>query len=502
MKRRPTHHQTDASRRRLWNHKGGNIALITAFVMIPLTFAMGMAFDYTLSRSRQDQLDGMADAAVLGAVTPTEMGQPWATAAAQATSLFNGQAAGLSGAGSVVPVITGGDTSSGATVTRTVTLTYTAKSQNVFASLLGMPALTISGTSTSTSATAPNIDFYLMLDTSPSMEIAATTAGMTTMVANTQDQSDSGTTDGCEFGCHQSNPGDLASFKNSSGGQIQCTTSGAYADGTTFNTSSKFPTTGRDNYDLTRCLGVTLRIDLLNAAAQNLMTSATATEAIYNSTYRMALYETDFNQSTAAGDLSLFALQSRTSNLTLAKTQAATLGALEVYENNLLTSTDNNNDMDTTLDSDIVSMNALMPAPGHGTNNPGDTPQEVLFIVTDALNDEGPSRQYPPMDWNGVNCAAVKARGIRIAVLYTQYIPMTAPTDWYETNVVPTLPSGLPPVLATTAPSTPVGTDPMALAAQQCASPGLYYEVTTNGDISTALNTLFQEAVTTARLSH
>jgi hypothetical protein len=106
------------------------------------------------------------------------------------------------------------------------------------------------------------------------------------------------------------------------------------------------------------------------------------------------------------------------------------------------------------------------------------------------------------MDWNGVNCAAVKARGIRIAVLYTQYIPMTAPTDWYETNVVPTLPSGLPPVLATTAPSTPVGTDPMALAAQQCASPGLYYEVTTNGDISTALNTLFQEAVTTARLSH
>ena len=42
----------------------------------------------------------------------------------------------------------------------------------------------------------------------------------------------------------------------------------------------------------------------------------------------------------------------------------------------------------------------------------------------------------------------------------------------------------------------------MALAAQQCASPGLYYEVTTNGDVSAALNTLFQEAIATARLLH
>ena len=159
--------------RRLWKHKGGNIAIITALVMIPLTFALGMAFDYTLSRSRQDQLDGIADAAALGAVTPTEMGQSWTTAAAQSKTLFNGQAALVSGANTVVPTITGADTSSGATVTRTVTITYAGQSQNVFATLLGMPSLTIGGTSTATSTTAPNIDFYLMLDTSPSMEIAA-----------------------------------------------------------------------------------------------------------------------------------------------------------------------------------------------------------------------------------------------------------------------------------------------------------------------------------------
>ena len=41
----------------------------------------------------------------------------------------------------------------------------------------------------------------------------------------------------------------------------------------------------------------------------------------------------------------------------------------------------------------------------------------------------------------------------------------------------------------------------MALAAQQCASTGLYSEITTDGDISGALQALFLRAVSTARLT-
>jgi hypothetical protein len=214
----------------------------------------------------------------------------------------------------------------------------------------------------------------------------------------------------------------------------------------------------------------------------------------------MALYETDVNQSNSANDLNLYTLQSLTSNLTLAKTQAATITALEMYNNNHLVSGDSNGDMDTYLDADLASMNvtSIMPNPGNGTNNAGDSPQEVLFIVTDGLNDV-PNRQYNPIDWNGTNCTAIKNRGIRIAVLYTTYEPVDE--SWYLGTVVPYLTSnfsGLPPDLPST---TTVGSDPMALAAQQCASPGLYYQVSTNGDISAALQTLFQEAVATARLS-
>jgi hypothetical protein len=36
---------------------------------------------------------------------------------------------------------------------------------------------------------------------------------------------------------------------------------------------------------------------------------------------------------------------------------------------------------------------------------------------------------------------------------------------------------------------------------QACASPGLYFEVQSGGDISSAMTALFQQAVATARLT-
>ncbi len=103
-----------------------------------------------------------------------------------ATNMFNAEAANISGATVSAPTIT--LTNSG--LVRTVTVSYTATSTNtfpnVFAMLTKSPATTwpISGSSTATSYSAPNINFYLLLDNSPSMDIAATTAGINTMVAN------------------------------------------------------------------------------------------------------------------------------------------------------------------------------------------------------------------------------------------------------------------------------------------------------------------------------
>ena len=41
-------------------------------------------------------------------------------------------------------------------------------------------------------------------------------------------------------------------------------------------------------------------------------------------------------------------------------------------------------------------MNTIMPNPGKGTNVAGDTPQEVLFFVTDGVEDESTSSCSQP----------------------------------------------------------------------------------------------------------
>ena len=337
-------------------------------------------------------------------------------------------------------------------------------------------------------ATAPNVNLYVVVDTSPSMEIAATSGGMASLKAATRNNEG-----GCALGCHERHPSE-GDFQAAGGDPISCTASGTYADGTSFNAGSKFPVTGRDNDDLSRCLGVALRIDLVRDAVQGLVKTAADTEKTDNAAYRMALFETDFNQPDPADDLKLYTLQPMTGDLSpggAADTSARAIAALEMYWNNAIVKDDYNFDMDTYLDADIASMNRLMPAPGNGANSPGATPREVLLIVTDGLNDQTPRRTYSPMDWSGANCSAIKKRGVRIAVLYTTYVPLND-DPWYRTQVAPALPKGLPPGLA---PSTPVGADPMALAAQQCASPGLYEQVNTDGDISAAMQVLFRRSV-------
>jgi Flp pilus assembly protein TadG len=506
--------KTGAKPPRLWRNKRGNIAIITAVMMIPLTFALGMAYDFTMAESRQDQLNGMADVATLGGVTPTMMAKSYATAQSFSSNLLASQVATVNGVSNFTPDWTsggGGDNASGTSVSRKMVVAYTAGSQNVFAKLLGMDTFPLHGGSTATSSTAPNIDFYLMLDTSPSMEIAATTAGMKTLSDDTGYTSDPN----CTFGCHQTNAAPLTSCTNAAShtdpatgnktthcqyvtpasARVPCTVAGTYLDKTPFTTSNTFPLTGRDYYDLSRCTGVTLRIDLVNSAAQNLMDTAKTTETNFNATYRMALYETDVSPAQPSAG-TVYTLQALTTDLTTAKNQAALVGALPMCDNNHYVCADGNQDMDTYLDSNLTNMNTIMPTPGQGTNNKGDSPQEVLFIVTDALNDQGPSRAYPPIDWSGTKCSAIKARGIRIAVLYTQYISGSG-GSWYNSNVGPSLPKGLPAGLPV---GTPNAGDPMALAAQQCASPGLYYMVSTDGDISTALSQLFLTAVSSARL--
>jgi len=428
--------------RRFVGDRKGNVAIIFALALIPMIFLTGMAFDFTRAAQKQVLLDAAADAAALAAVNATMMAQSDANAILAAQNIFNAQASRVQGltysANNLsVSVID-------QALTRTATVSYTAASNNVFAGVLNQTTWPIKGTSTATATVAPNIDFYLLLDNSPSMNIAATTAGINLMVSNTPTQG------GCAFACHESHPS--ADNLGNPGGE--------------------------DNYTLAQNLGVVTRIQNMASAVQQLTSTAMATEASSNASYRMAIYT--FNNSGTS------TIQTLTSSMTMASTAAGNIDVLEVYDNNCLTISNCNNDEDTDFNSAMSNINDAMPAPGTGAST--STPQEVLFIVSDGVDDKNSSSCSQPLDGSRCQqpfdttwCTTVKNRGIRIAVLYTVYLPL--PTNsWYNTWISPFQ-------------------SQIATNMQNCASPGLYSSITTNGDISAAMQNLFSQAVSTAHLS-
>lgn len=419
----------------------GNISMIFALLMIPVMFATGMGIDYTSAARKRTQLNAAAAAAALAAVTPAMMSSSDATASAAAKNLFNAQVGGIQGLNFNANNLTVTIIDSG--LNRTVVVCYSASSQNAFASIIGQSTFPLKNCTTAAAGNAPNINFYLLLDSSPSMAIAATTDGINTMVANTSSQG------GCAFACHESNPS---------------------AD----NLGNPH---GEDNYALAQSLGVTLRIDMIRTAAENLMSTAQTTAKSNNASYQAAIYTFDINFNT---------IQTLTSNLSSASTQAANITMLEVYQNNCLTqqqvqNNTCNSDTDTNTDNALSSINSVMPNPGGGTNAKGDSPGEVLFLVTDGVEDEMVNGNRVQQLMTTTECTTIKNRGIRIAVLYLNYLPL--PTNsWYMTYISPFQPN--------------IGAN-----LQSCASPGLYTQVNSDSDISTALQALFLQAVSTARLT-
>jgi hypothetical protein len=350
---------------------------------------------------------------------------------------FNGQMATLSDVAY--------NPASGVTVTiadsgsaRTAAVNYTAQITNIFGGLIGMPTMRATGHSQASNAGgSPNVDFYLMVDTSPSMAVPATTAGITAMIAATKNSA----VGSCAFACHESNPkGDGLSA---------------------------------DLYSVAKGLNLTLQIDQVKSAVSSLISTAMNTQAKNNATYRMAINTFDYYFNTVAA---------LSSNLTTVQTESANIQLLEVYDWFYVTKTLYNDDGDTNWDSAISSMNTLMPAPGKGTKASGDTPQEALVIITDGVNDSYVGNNRTESLMSTTTCTTIKSRGIKIAVIYTEYLPVPYNSQASDiSSFQPDIGSNL----------------------QSCASPGLYFEVGVDGgDPATALMSAFSQLTSSTTTAH
>jgi hypothetical protein len=274
------------------------------------------------------------------------------------------------------------------------------------------------------------------------MGVAATPADVDKMIAATKNVSDSGSRN-CAFACH------------------------IVAENGTINTNS--------NYFVAKNNGVAIRIDVV-AKAVKALTDEAERQQSYANQFRMAAYT--FGET--AQDVKLLKVAELTADLSKVKTGTQNIKLMSIPYQGY------NNDQQTSFDSALTKINAEISAPGLGTTSAN--PEKVVFFVSDGVGDSNKpnctkrltgSRCQEPIDTT--YCKTLKDRGIKIAVLYTTYLPLTN-NSWYNSWIAPF--------------QTEIGP-----RMQDCASPGFYFEVSPTQGIETAMKALFNKVIRTPRLT-
>ena len=380
----------------LLKDKIGNFSIVTAAILPLLLGFAGMSVDFTSAAMARNNLQNAADAAAVGAVAERSPAVLEAMTMAadgdvdlgktDALKLFHGQIKSTEG----VQIV-----SVSAKIVKTgnnlkAVITYVARIPTSILQVIGKSYIEVSGTAEAAYDTQIFRDFYLLLDNTPSMGVAATPADVDKMVQKTSDK--------CAFACHINNDG----VENSS-----------------------------DYYHLAKKLGVTIRIDVVAKATAALMDTAT-NQRNTSDQYRMAIYT--FGQK--AEDTKLLEVSPLSMDLSQAKTKASAIELMTIPKQGY------NNDQQTSFDTALTQIMDKMGKPGNGSSTA--SPEKVLFFVTDGVGDSyKPStctkkttngRCQEPIDLK--YCKALKDANYKIAVLYTTYLPLPT-NDWYNTWISP-----------------------------------------------------------------
>jgi Flp pilus assembly protein TadG len=522
---------------RFGSSQRGNVAIICALCTLPLVSAIGCVVDYSMASTIKTKLQAAADAATLAAVS---INSPVITTAKSMTgggTVSNGSTTAVNYFNAnltTAPADTGySGLTSNATVTKsgqvvTAALTFSASVPTYFMGILGFRNIAIAGSSTASYSLPTYIDFYLMLDVSGSMSFPSTTAEQQRLIAVNPD--DIGLyPGGCQFACHftrqgacgQSNQGPIPAVGKSTnpspGGYCQGfiisrlgtspatfssgtnSTNGNYVNWTNTQVSS-CPTAGT-----TSC--IQLRADAVGYAVNALLAQAITTETgdgISNQ-FRVGLFPFIQNMcSSSAGS---------SNSCSIGLTTSLSGGTITNFAAQLANLLDTGQDATlgsggTHFENALNSMNTLISSVGTGTSSSNTLP--YVFIVTDGSQDYQTQSggSWGSQNWSSLSCApyqnsattippncetstdycqTMKSRGITVAVLYIPYGTIVDPNssfasneDGYANNNIPNIPTAL----------------------QNCASPKFFYTANTPADITNALVTMFDQAVSTAHITN
>jgi Flp pilus assembly protein TadG len=439
--------------RRFADDRSATAVVLLAFSAIPIIGVIGLGTDYYAVQGSKTRLDAAADAAAIAAITtaqnyisanaatqsdPTLTNNASAAGQAQARRVFFANA-GVTSVRTNVQLTTPAVQRAGQSLTMAVS--YTATNPTNFGRLFGVPTFTFSGKAGSSLTMGTYLDFYLMLDMSGSMGLPTSTAGQQQLMNVNPDDRDT-YPGGCQFACH-------------------------------FN--------GSQGYATARKYNITLRVDSVGRAVQNLIQTANQTKTLSNQ-YRLGIYPFIVNVMQAAA---------LSSNFTSATGVAQQLG--DVYmDSGLAIGTSRPMGSGGTHFENVFPgiYNYMQP---FGTGNNATTPKPFIFIVTDGADN---NQTFDGSNWTGSQpqrptnfgyCQYAQSLGVTVSILYIPYQPILAPNPNFAGNedgkvnaVVPSIPADL----------------------QSCASPGFFFTANSDADINNAMQAMFAQALRAARITN
>ncbi|AIC30520.1 Flp pilus assembly TadG-like protein (plasmid) [Rhizobium etli bv. mimosae str. IE4771] len=436
--------------------RSGNFGIMTALLVVPLLGAAGTAIDFGRALSLRTELYAAADAAAVGSISQTSDAATQAATmsgdgsltlgTSEAQKIFFSQ---MSKNQAEVPVsVNISVQKQGSTLSSTVS--FSATMSTTFMQVMGFHQLAVSGTATAQYETPSYMDFFMLLDNTPSMGVGATADDITAMKKATAQGHDGGKDKNCAFACHI--------------------------------VSEKGVEDKNSYYNVARNNGVTIRIDVVAAAVKALMAKAKDTQSM-PSQFRVAAY-TFGKTAQDAKAAKLFKVSGLDYDLGAVAVATNTINLMSIPYQNYY------NDQQTSFDEALKGIEGEITGNiGKGTSNADR--QKIVFFVADGVADSyKPSGCTSPKGANGgrciepidtTYCKKLKDRGIKVAVLYTTYLPLPDNgfyKDWvkpFETKI--------------------------AAKMEECATPGFYFAVSPTEGIEAAMKALFLKIVSAPRIT-
>ncbi|KQS75357.1 hypothetical protein ASG25_08685 [Rhizobium sp. Leaf384] len=447
---RPFRYLTSVAARLAGNTKG-NVAVTVALSLVPMILAVGASIDYIRSYNARQSMQSDLDAALIAAVKQIDTEDP-TVLKGKIADWFHAQADSGYVLGAVSIDVSNHRITATASGAVPTTLMKIASVNSVAVSVESA----VQGPSTS------YLNVYVVLDKSPSMLLAATAAGQQTMYDGV----------GCQFACHT---GD------------QHTVNGVrYADNYTYSVAKNIKLRAGVSVD-----AVGQVLDLIDKADQN------------HARIKVGLY--------SIGDTATEVL-APTSDTSTARKRLTD----DSYGLTAATSTTY-----TYFDVALAALEKKVGAGGDGTS--ASNPLKLVLLLTDGVQSQrewvtdgvkwsGSRISSPGWYWNKVApmnpawCAPIKKQAATIAVLYTEYLPITS--DWgYNSTVGATMASAdwrktWGGVMNSAVPTSISRRDYIPYALTDCASSkSLFIGASSSADITAGLSALFKQYLSSVRLT-